>query len=98
MLRATRPTGMGGSSAKRALIHDDASSEQTQHFPGPEHALQNVGCSVVEARVAWRRPAGEKNSGEDALDEFAVDVGEAEVTALVAEGQAFVVEAQAVED
>ena len=50
--------------------------------------------------ASWQlAPRGEEEGlGEDVGDEFAVDVGEAEVAALVAEGEAFVVEAELVED
>src|SRR3954452_18617545 len=58
--------------------------------------------SIPRRPRAWHlegvRRSTSRLSGEDALDELAVDVGEAEVAALVAEGQALVVEAEAVQD
>ena len=43
-------------------------------------------------------PAGGTRSGNDVVDDVAVDVGQAEVAAVVAVGEPFVIQAQEVED
>ena len=65
----------------------------TLHAQGQARAST---CNQAAA-TGYHRITLAKRSGEGVLDDFAVDVGEAEVTALILERQSFVVDAQQVQ-